>query len=349
MIRVGLVGYGMAGRVFHAPMITAVDGLEFAAVVEGSGRTAEAAYPGITTYASLESMLEDASIELIVIATPNTTHAPFAELALRAGRHVVVDKPTAITTAEIAALIETAAAEDRFLIPFHNRRFDNDFQTLQKVLREEMLGRVVYVESTFDRWRPAPRRAVWREDGTPGGGIVLDLGTHVADQALLQFGLPEAVSADISHERDNGVTDDAFAIRLHYPRLTVMLGATALAAQPRPRYTVRGTKGSFVKWGLDPQEARLKATGRVVEPGWGVEPASSWGTLTVDVEGAMVSRPVPSIPGDYRRYYAAVRDALLGKSAPPVLAADALRVAKVLEWARQSSAERREIKCSWDN
>ena len=329
-------------------MVAAVQGLELAAVVERSGRTAEAAYPGIVTYSSLDAMLADETIELIVVATPNTTHASLAQQALEAGRHVVVDKPTAITASEIADLIDTAHRYERLLIPFHNRRWDNDFQTLQKVLREQMLGRVVYFESTFDRWRPAPRRGVWREDGSPGGGILLDLGTHIADQALLLFGLPEAISADVVSERDNAVTDDAFTIRLRYPRLIATLGATALAAQPRPRFTVRGTHGSFLKWGLDPQEARMKETGRVIEPGWGVEPSSAWGTLTVDVDGGMVSQPVESIPGDYRLYYAGVRDALLGKCAPPVLATDALRVAKVLEWARQSSEERREIQCNWE-
>jgi len=349
MIRVGVVGYGLAGRVFHAPMISAVEGLELAAVVERSGRTAEQAYPGITTYPSLDAMLGDATIELIVIATPNTTHAPFAMQALAAGRHVVVDKPAGITSAEVADVIATANQHDRLFIPFHNRRWDGDFQTLQKLLREQALGRVVYLESTFDRWRPAPRRGVWREDGTPGGGILLDLGTHVADQALQLFGLPEGVDALVVSERDNAVTDDAFTIRLRYPQLTVTLGATALAAQPRPRFTVRGTHGGFVKLGVDPQEARLKETGRVVDPGWGEEPSSAWGMLAVDVDGGMVSQPVKTIAGDYRRFYAGVRDALLGKAAPPVLATDALRVSRVLEWARQSSAERREIPCQWND
>jgi len=348
MIRAGVVGYGLAGRVFHAPMIAAVEGLELAAVVERSGRAAEQAYPGITTYPSLDAMLGDATIELIVVATPNTTHAPFAKQALAAGRHVVVDKPVGITSQEVAEIIAVAKLHDRLFIPFHNRRWDGDFQTLQQLLHAKTLGRIVSFESTFDRWRPAPRRGVWREDGTPGGGILLDLGTHVADQALQLFGLPEAVGAEIVSERDNAVTDDAFTIRLRYPHLTVTLGATALAAQPRPRFHVRGTHGGFVKSGLDPQENRLKETGRVVEPNWGTEPPSAWGILAIDVDGGMISKPVETIAGDYRLYYAAVRDALLGKAAPPVLATDALRVSRLLEWASQSSEERREIRCEWD-
>jgi len=350
MIRAGVVGYGLAGKVFHAPMISAVEGLELAAVVERSSRNAEQSYPGITTYTSLEAMLEDESIELVVIATPNLLHAPQAEAALAAGRHVVVDKPVGNNSAQIAALIAKATEQNRLLIPFHNRRWDSDFRTLKKLLHEEKLGRVVYLESTFDRWRPTPRRNIWRENGSEGGGLLLDLGTHVADQALFLFGLPEAVTGDVRIERDKGVTMDSFTIRLRYSGLAVTVSANCLAAIPRPRYLVRGTKGNFIKWGLDPQEARLKESGRVVENeelGWGNEPPSAWGTLAVDTDGVIESESLKPIPGDYRLFYAGVRDAILGKAAPPVQAVDAWRSTRLLEWAEESSASRREIVCNW--
>jgi len=345
MIRVGLVGYGMAGRVFHAPVISAVEGLELAAVVERHSRNAEAAYPGITTYGSLEEMLKDESLQLIVVATPNTSHAPLAHLALAAGRHVVVDKPTGISAKEIEGLI-AATGPDRMLIPFHNRRWDSDFQTLRKLLHEEKLGAVVSLESTFLRWRPAAR-GTWRDDGSDGGGILLDLGTHLADQALQLFGLPTELSAEVTAERPGGKVNDAFNIRLYYPGKVVTLVANCLTALPRPRYTVRGTKGNFVKWGLDPQEDRLKETGKVEGSNWGMEPSSAWGTLSVDVDGSMVTYPVQSIPGDYRLYYAGVRNAILGKAVPPVLATDALHVAQILEAAEQSWLEKRTLKIAW--
>src|SRR5580658_7050109 len=196
MIRVGLVGYGMAGRVFHAPTISAVEGLELAAVVERSSREAQARYPEAATYPSLEAMLADASLQLIVVATPNTTHVPLARQALAAGRHVVVDKPVAITSEEISGLMAAANAADRLLVPYHNRRWDNGFRTLKKLLLEESVGRVVAFESTFDRWRPQLRPGAWREKGIPGSGILLDLGTHLADEALQLFGLPLGVSAE---------------------------------------------------------------------------------------------------------------------------------------------------------
>jgi scyllo-inositol 2-dehydrogenase (NADP+) len=347
MIRAGLVGFGMAGRVFHAPTLSAVEGLEFAAVVERSSRHAEQRYPGIVTYPSLEAMLADATLELIIIATPNISHAALAHLALAAGRHVVVDKPVSIASAEISELMSHAKEMDRFLIPYHNRRWDNGFRTLQKLLHEGKLGDVIWFESTFDRWRPLLRTNAWREAAGPGSGILLDLGTHLADEALQLFGLPQGVSAEVACEREHAVANDSFTVRLRYPRLTATLSGNCLAAISRPHYTVRGSKGNYVKWGLDPQEARLKETGQVEEPGWGVEPVSSWGMLAVDVEGSLITQPVEPIPGDYRLFYAGVRDAILGKSAPPVQAIDAWRVARVIEWAVESAAERREIPCSW--
>ena len=351
MIRVGVVGFGMAGRVFHAPLIAAVEGLELAAVVERSARKAEAAYPGITTYTSLEAMLGDATLELVVVATPDNLHVRHAHQVLEARRHVIVDKPVAATAAEVAGLMASAASADRFLIPFHNRRWDSDFRTLQKLLHEEKLGRVVSLESTFDRWRPHPRLAKWQEDGSTPGGVLTNLGTHLTDQALVLFGLPEAVGAEVTTERDGGAAIDSFTVRLYYPGRVVTLGSNYLAAQPRPRFRVRGTQGNFVKWGLDPQEARLNETGRVVEPNWGLEPASTWGTLAVEPKGdpgdSMVTYPVRPIPGDYRLYYAGVRDAILGKATPPVQAVDAWRVAQLLEWAIESSAQRRAIPCDW--
>lgn len=350
-IRVGLVGYGLAGKVFHGPLITAVEGLALAAVVERSTRQAEAAYPGIVTYTSLEAILADPTLDLIVVATPDNFHVAHAHQALEAGRHVIVDKPVAATAKEVAGLIDHAKKAGRLLMPFHNRRWDSDFRTLQKLLQEEKLGRIVAVESTFDRWRPHPRLAKWQEDGTTPGGVLTNLGTHLTDQALVQFGLPEAVSAEVLTERDSGAAVDAFTLRLHYPRQIVTLSSNYLAAQQRPRFTVRGTQGNFIKLGLDPQEEHLKQAGRVVEPNWGLEPPSAWGTLIVEPKGdpgdSIVTYPVKPIPGDYRIYYEGVRDAILGKSRPPVEGIDAWRVAQLLEWAIESSAQRRAIECDW--
>jgi len=348
MIRVGLVGFGMGGRVFHAPLISSVEGLELAAVMERSSNHAAERYPGLTTYRSLEMMLADASLDLFVVTTPSGTHFDIARQILEAGRNVVVDKPACVTSGEIARLMETAKARGVLLVPFHNRRWDSDFLTIQKLLQEGSLGRVVSFASRFDRWRPTqPTTRLWKEDAEQGGGVLLDLGTHLADQALALFGQPEAVSAEVERERDGEGANDAFTVRLRYPGLTVTLGANSLSFPPGPRFHIRGTKGNYWKSGLDPQEAALNRITRIADPAWGTEPASEWGALHVDIHSGTVTRPVHPIAGDYRRFYEGVRDAVLGKSPAPVAAIDAWRVARLLEGAMESARERREIACDW--
>lgn len=348
-IRAGVVGFGLAGQVFHAPMIDAVDGLELAAVVERSRREAETRYPGIRTCSSLEAMLEDKSLELIVIATPNHAHASLAKQALAAGRHVVVDKPVGNSSEEIAAMMAAARANGRKLIPYHNRRFDGDFMTLRGLLREQALGNVVHFESTFDRWRPTPKPEVWRDAGGAGTGTLLDLGTHLVDQIVQLFGLPEAVSAEVLAERANARAVDSFTVRMHYPGLVATASANCLSAQPRPRYRARGNKGDFVKWGLDPQEERLRANGSKVTNDLGVEAESAWGVLAVERNGEVRKQSIATVAGDYRLYYAGVRDALLGIAAPPVTALEAWRVARILEMAEESARAQRWVECDWTN
>jgi len=347
MIRVGLVGFGIVGRVFHAPLISSVEGLELAAVMERSSDKAALHYPGILTYRSLEAMLADASLDLFVVATPSQSHFEDASQILKAGRNVIVDKPVCTTSAEIAHLMELAKAHNTLLLPFHNRRWDSDFQTIQKLLHEGLVGRLVYFESRFDRWRPdPPTDRLWKEDPS-SGGVLLDLGTHLADQALTLFGKPEAVSAEILCERNWARACDSFTLRLRYPGFSVVLGANCLTTPSRPRFHLRGTKGNYWKSGLDPQEAALNRITCIDDPEWGKEPTAEWGMLHVDENGSTVTRSVEPIPGDYRFYYAGVRDALLGKASAPVPALAAWRVARLMEWALGSSEKRREVPCDW--
>jgi scyllo-inositol 2-dehydrogenase (NADP+) len=348
MIRVGLVGFGMVGRVFHGPLISSVDGLELAAVLERSSNKAAERYPGIVTYRSLEEMLADSSLGLFVVATPSGTHFEIASRILRVGKNVIVDKPMAMSSAEIAELKTLAAAKNVLLAPFQNRRWDSDFQTLQKVLDEGSLGRLAYFESRFDRWRPGmPKERLWKEDPALGGGVLLDLGTHLADQALALFGKPEAIAADVLREREWARASDGFEICLRYPGFRVVLGSSSLTLPAGPRFHLRGAKGNYWKYGLDPQEAALNKITRIEDPGWGREPQAEWGMLHIGIDGGTVTRPVEPERGDYRRYYAGIRDALLGKAPAPVTALDSWRVARLLEWAVESSEQRREIVCDW--
>lgn len=342
MLDVGLVGFGFAGKVFHAPVIRAVEGLRLTTIVQRSGEgSADGRYAGVRFVRSVDELLTSAAppVDLVVIATSNTSHAPIAKQCLLAGRHVVVDKPFATTLAEAAELVHLAGERHRVLSVYQNRRYVTDFVTLQRLLADGILGRVTSFESHFDRFRPELRPGAWREQPGPGAGVWFDLGPHLLDQAFVLFGLPQALSADIRIERDGAAVDDAFDVMLHYPRMRALLRATLLAAAPGPSFAVHGTKGSFVKYGLDPQEAALKAGGTPGEPNWDAEPRDRYGTLTTP-EGA---RPVPSVPSSYAHYYANVRDAIQRKAPLAVTPEHALDVMRGLELAVTSSRECRVV------
>lgn len=352
-IRVGLIGFGMAGRIFHAPLLSSVEGIELAAVVERSSNKAAARYQRIVTYRSLDEMLADSSLDLLVVATPNTTHFELARRILSAGKNLVVDKPLAVRSAQIAELMQLAAEKNLLLAPFHNRRWDGDFRTVQRLLKDGSLGRLVFFESRFDRWRPArPTDRLWKEDPA-SGGVPQDLGTHLVDQALTLFGKPESVWAEMLREREGTRTNDGFEIRLRYSGFTAALGANCLSLPAGARFRLRGTRGNYVKHGLDPQEEALNLITRIEDScgnlAWGCEPEPAWGTLYTDDGKEAAACAVEPVAGDYRLYYAGIRDALLTGAAAPAPAIDAWRTARILEWAVESSEQRREIQCDWSD
>lgn len=334
MLNVGLVGFGFAGKVFHAPVIGAVEGLRLTTVVQRSGAP-DPRYPNVAFVRSIDELLAR-SIDLVVIATPNPSHHPIAKQCLLAGRHVVIDKPFATTVAEAEDLVRVGTEAGRILSCYQNRRYVGDFVTLQALLGEGALGRVAIFESHFDRFRPALKPAAWRERPQPGSGLWFDLGAHLLDQALLLFGIPQAISADIRSERDGAVVDDAFDVTLHYPRMRALLRASMLATAPGPTFAVHGTRGSFVKYGLDPQEAALKAGRTPGESNWDAEPAERHGTLTTP-EG---TRTIPTTPSSFKFFYENIRDAILGKADLAVTPGQALDVMRGLELAVVSSRTR---------
>jgi predicted dehydrogenase len=349
MIRVGLVGFGMGSRVFHGPLISSVEGLELAAVVERHTNKAAERYPGIITYRTLEELLADHSIPLVVIVTPSGSHFELAKRALEAGKHLVVDKPMCARSGEILELIEIAERKGLLLVPFHSRRWDGDYRTLQRLLQDKAVGRVVSFASYYDRWRPQPKPGAWKEVAQTGSGILLDLGTHLIDQALELFGLPVEVGAEVLREREplDGA-DDSFTVRLYYDGMIATVGGNNLSEPSRARYHLRGMGGNYWKFGMDSQEARLNQITRIVGEDWGGEDESKWGRLYTELDGTIASRPVEAERGDYRLFYAGVRDALLGKGEAPVKAEAAWRVARVIEWARESAQERRVVRCVWN-
>ena len=349
VVGVGLVGYGFAGRTFHAPVIAGVPGLRLAAVASSQPGVVQRDWPQVRVFADPAALLASADVDVVVIATPNDSHHALARAALEAGKHVVVDKPFTMDLAEAQDLVALAKAKQRVLSVFHNRRFDADFLTLQDVLSSGRLGRLVYFESHFDRYRPQVL-ARWRDQ--PGaGGIWPDLGSHLVDQAVQLFGVPDAIHADMGPIRDQALTEDYFHVQLRseqgaHAGLRVVLHSTTVAAAPAPRFLVHGTLGSYVKHGVDPQEDALKAGARPHLDSlgdWGADPAP--GHLTVPGDSAVVGvQEVPSRPGNYMAYYAAVRDAVWGVGANPVTPEQASQVMALLALGRESSVQRRELR-----
>jgi scyllo-inositol 2-dehydrogenase (NADP+) len=343
MINVGLIGFGLAGRAFHAPVIHAVPGLKLAAIVQRSGNEAAQLYPDARIARSVEDLLAISEIRLVVIATPNDTHHAIARQCLDAGRDVVVDKPLTSTFEEAVDLVRFAEEHKRVLSVYQNRRYDGDFQAILQLVASGSLGRIVRFESNYDRFRPQLKANAWRERPGRGSGVFLDLAPHLIDHALMLFGLPEAVTADLRTEREHAVVDDSFDLTLHYPAGgRAMLRATMLAAVTRPRFVLHGTRGAYVKHAFDAQEPKLRA-GRIP---WSETPSESEqeensGLLTlVKDNGSTTEQLVPPVPSDYRGYYANIRDALLGTVEPAVTPQHALNVMRILEVARESNARR---------
>jgi scyllo-inositol 2-dehydrogenase (NADP+) len=348
-IGVAVIGFGLAGQVFHAPFVSAVPGLKLEAIVQRKGDEAGKAYPSARILRSVEEALKDSAVKLIVVGTPNETHYELAKQALLAGKHVVIDKPFAATSAEAMELKKLAEKQGVVLAPFHNRRWDGDFLTVRKLIEEQAVGRLVTYESHFDRFRPLPRENTWKEAGNAANGLLMDLGPHLVDQALALFGAPTGIAASVRKDRNATDIEDAFDITLEYPGysghgLRAYCRSSMLACDASPRFLLHGVKGSFKKYGLDPQEPTLLGGAKVPRLGegeWLAEPEPEWGTLTV--------APVPADPatltrtkvktelGDYRLYYANVRDAINGAAKLAVTPEDGYRVVKLLEMARESS------------
>lgn len=336
-LRVAIVGYGLAGRVFHAPLVAAEPRMEVSAIVTANPErvaAAAAAYPDARVVATTDDLLaEPDALDLVVGAAPNRAHVPIARAAIAAGVPVVVDKPLAPDARAARALVDEARAAGVMLTVFQNRRWDSDLLTVRRLLAEGAVGEPVRFESRFDRWRPTVSGEAWRERADPAdaGGLLADLGSHLIDQAILLFGPPESVRAELDRRRPGAqVDDDVFVALTHRGGVRSHLGATMLAAAPGPRMRLTGLGGFYEVHGLDGQEAALRDGRRPGEPGFGVVPQSSWGVLA---DGETV-RPVPSERGDYPAFYAGVAAALRDGGPPPVDPGDAVRVLEVIDAAR---------------
>ena len=338
-IRVALIGFGFAGRVFHAPLIAATPGLALTVIGSRQGKSATAEYPDAHVVPDPLAAAAHRDVDLVVIATPNDTHAPLADAALRAGKHVVVDKPFTITLAEARTLAALAAETGRLLSVFQNRRWDSDFQGISREIAAGRIGAVVDVRSEFNRYRPDVKDR-WRERPGPGSGMWYDLGPHLIDQSLVLFGPPQTVQADLRAQRPGGSTVDWFQAILGYGPLRVVIGSSMLAADPGARFLVRGMDGSLTKYGADPQEAQIRAGVKPGSPGWGHDTNPL--VLTLGEQGKTTEIMSPN--GNWPAYYAAMRDAIRGEGDVPVTTAQATTLMAVIEAGLQSAAEGRVIR-----
>src|SRR6202167_410877 len=345
MVRAGLIGFGLAGQAFHAPVIRGVPGMELACILERRGTRAREKYPELRVARTLDELLADKEIQLCVIATPNDSHFEYAQACLMAGRDVVVDKPFAPTLRESEELVRLAAERGRVITVYQDRRWDGDFATIKKIVASGKLGTIVEYECRFDRFRLEPKPNAWRERADqPGAEVLFDLAPNVIDQALVLSGEPRAITASAFCQRETSQVDDAFDVFLEYSDLRALVRARIIAYAPGPHFLIHGTRGSFVKYGMDPQEPRLRSesvpAGKDWGADWGEEVEEQWGTLSLAGEAP---RKIRTARGDYRDFYVNVRDAIEKKAGLEVTPEQALQVMRALMLAHKSSRERRTV------
>lgn len=343
IIKTGIIGFGLSGRVFHAPFIHVHKGFEMCKVVERHGQSSKEFYPDVTVEKDYRELIEDPEIELVVICTPNIYHFQMAKDCLEAGKHIVIEKPFMPTSAEADEIISLARLKNRKVFVYQNRRWDGDFLTIQNLLNGGLLGDIQYYEGHFDRYAPERKRAAWRDEVQPGSGILFDLGSHLIDQVLCLFGKPETIFADVQAQRENSQVDDFFKLTLFYPNLTAFVTAGMLVKDSDLRYIVNGSKGTYAKYGIDPQEAVLKEG---ILPGtdeWGKESPDNWGLLTLENNKLHINGTVETLDGNYMGFYDNVYDVLVNGQEMAVKPEEARDTIRVIELAFESSKANKKI------
>jgi scyllo-inositol 2-dehydrogenase (NADP+) len=343
-INTALCSFGMSGWVFHAPFLNINPGFNLYAVWERTKNLAEEKYPGIKTYRTLEDLLADSSVELVIVNTPNNTHYEYTEKALEAGKHVVVEKPFTITVKEGDELIELAKKQNKKLSVYQNRRYDSDYKTIKKIIQENVLGDLVEVEMHFDRFKEELSPKLHKEIPGPGSGSLYDLGAHLIDQALQLFGMPIKIFADIQAMRPISKVDDYFELLFYYEKMRVRIKSSYTVREALPGYIFHGLKGSFIKPKTNVQEEMLQAGNIPGGSDWGTEPQSERGLLHTEKNGEVIREYIQSEHGNYNEYYDGIHESIRNDKPLPVKAEDALNVIKIIEAAYKSN----ETKCLVD-
>lgn len=342
-INTALCSFGMSGLVFHAPFIDVHPAFNLYGVWERTKNNAQAKYPNIKTFRRLEDMLEDKNIELVVVNTPSVTHYEFTKQAINSGKNVIIEKPFTATVAQAEELIQLAKEKKVTLSVYHNRRYDSDFMTVKKIVDEGWLGKIVEAEIHYDRYDPGLSYKVHKETPTAAVGCLYDLGSHLIDQALVLFGMPNAIYADLDTFRPNSKVEDYFDVKLIYSSHRVTLKSSYYVREIMPGNILHGTKGSFIKSKADVQEAALQAGKIPGSQDWGAELDKEKGLLHTEKDGKIIKEHIPTIKGDYMAYYEGIYQALRNNKAVPVSATDGMNVIKVIEAAIQSNREKRVV------
>ena len=342
-IKTALCSFGMSGLVFHSPFLSINPGFNFYAVWERTKNEAEKKFPNVITYRTLDEMLSDELVELVIVNTPNYTHFEYAQKALQAGKHVIVEKPFTVTVKEAQQLIDLAKKKNKILSVYQNRRYDSDYKTIKKVLDKKLLGEVVEAEFHFDRYREELSPKQHKEIPGPGTGVLYDLGAHLIDQALQLFGWPSKLFADIRTIRPVSKVDDYFEVLLYYPNLRVRLKASYSVREALPGYIIHGLKGSFIKPKTDVQEALLQAGSIPGGADWGREPETEKGLLHTEIDGVEERKYIDSEQGNYDDYYSGIYEAIRNNKPVPVTAEEGMNVIRIIKTAFESSEAQKVI------
>lgn len=345
-LKVGIAGFGKSARVFHIPFITTMEEFELTTILERKTDEAKKRYPWIRVARTIDELVADDQVELIVVTTPNDTHFEYAAKALTAGKHVVLEKPFTNTLEEAEELIRIAKESGKLLSVYQNRRYVSDFLTIRDLLAENILGEIHEFNATYDRYRPQAIPGAWRESLKPGSGILYDLGPHLLDQVMSLFGNPKTITADIRLQRPHSKVDDYFNIWLDYGFLKVILHAGMLVREQGPRYMLQGTKGSFIKYGEDPQEEKLKAGELPVGEDWGKEPEEFYGSLHTEINGEVVKKIVPSRKGNYREFYKNVYNSIVHNAPLQERPEHGYNTIRLIQLAFESSDQKKTLECS---
>jgi predicted dehydrogenase len=343
-IKTALLSYGMSGEIFHAPLLAVDPGFALISVVQRNSDKAKHRYPNIKIAKQVNEVFQDDSIELVIINTPNESHFPFASQALEAGKHVIVEKPFTVNVQEAEKLIDLANKKNKLLTVFQNRRWDGDFMTIKKVLENKLVGKVAEFELHYDRYRNYIEANTWKEEQGPGSGILFNLGSHMLDQVLDLFGMPVEVDARVGVQRPNGKVEDFYDIRMQYNDFHAIVKSSYLVREAGPRYILHGTEGSFIKYGIDPQEQALKDGRLPGSFGWGVESKELWGKLNTTIGTLHVDGLIETIPGNYTLFYRSVYESIRNGKPLLVKPEESKDVIRLIEVCYESHRTRKAIK-----